>query len=287
MSQVVSFMTTIFKEFKVLFLVLLFCVVWFLLDKFARYMIKRLFRIATENIPTDEEGSTKETLIQRLVTLRQLAIELVRALIAVFFIFYLLKILGFNLGPVLAGVGVVGLGVSFAAQNLIRDYINGIIILTENQYNIGDVIEVNDLVGTVEKFNLRATRLRDFTGSLIIIPNSLIQTVLNKTKLWSATIVKIGITYDSDYQKAVSLMSELAKTMFNEPDSGIIELPKAQGILEFSANSVDLRVFIKTIPGRQWEVSWAYRARLKDMFDKEGVKFATPRMIVQGVDSQN
>lgn len=274
----------LFMEFKVLFLVLGLCVVWYLFNKAAKYAINRLFRATAENISKDEDGKTRDVLLQRLLTLRQLTIDLVTAFIGLFNIFYLLKILGFNLGPVLAGVGVVGLGVSFAAQNLIRDFINGTMILIENQYNIGDYIEVNGVSGTVEKFNLRVTRLRDLTGNLIIIPNSLIQTVLNYTKNWSAAVIKIGITYDSDYEKAILLMSDLANTMFEEAGSVLIEKPDVQGILDFSANSVDLRVLVKTFSGEQWQVSRIYRSRLKSIFDKEGIKFASPRISVKAAE---
>lgn len=268
------------KDFRSFFIMLLLCIFWYIFDRVAKIVVRRLFKAANENVSLYEDTVTRETLGKRLSTLRQLTGELIRIIIAFFFIFSILKVLGFNLGPVLAGVGVVGLAISFAAQNLIRDYINGIIILIENQFNIGDVIEIDGHTGTVEKFNLRATRIRGFSGKLIIIPNSLIQIVLNNTKNWSATIVKIGITYDSDYKKAMSIMDDLASTMYKEPESEILELPKSQGILEFTENGVHIRIYIKTVPGRQWAVSWAYRARLKTLFDAEGIKFESPRLSV-------
>lgn len=253
-------------------------VFWFVADKALKYGVERLFRAARYR--AEESGVIQEGMVQRFTTIRQLITQIARVILSLSMAFWILSLLGLDVRPIVAGIGVVGLGVSLAAQNVIRDFINGMLILIEDQYNVDDCIEVNSIAGVVESFSLRCTRLRNMDGNLIVIPNSLIQTVINYTKFWSSALVKISITYDSDYKKALSLMEDVSNDMFSEPNTLILEKPVVQGIVDFSLNSVDMRVIIKTTPGGQWEVGRNYRKRLKELFDKEGITFASPRVFL-------
>jgi len=259
--------------------VLLFA--WLLLDTVVKHVCRHAFKAAisrVENSSYDE--AMKHSLKHRLLTIRQLSEQVSRGVLALLMVSIILGSLGIDIKPVIAGIGVVGLGFSLAAQNIIRDYINGFIILIENQYNVGDWIEVNSLSGTVELFTLRATRLRDIEGNTVIIPSSLIQTVINYTKDWSVAMIKVGITYESDYAKARAIMEALGKEMAGKESKVILDAPTFQGITDFNPNSVNMRILIKTLPGQQWAVAREYRERLKERFDAEGISFAYPQVVV-------
>lgn len=261
--------------------------VWFLLDWLLRVSLRHMMRVTAARIrSSDVDEVKKQSLEQRMRTIQQLTRQLLRVLLAVVMLFWVLGSIGIDLRPVIAGIGVVGLGISLAAQNIIRDYINGFLILVEDQYNVGDWIEINSSQGTVELFTLRATRLRDIEGNLIIIPNSTVQTVVNYTKGWSMAVVRVSITYEADYAKARSIMQGLAKEMADAETGTILEAPVFHGITNFGDNSVDMRVLIKTQPGRQWDVSRRYRERLKELFDAQGIGFAYPQIVVHRADDE-
>lgn len=252
---------------------------WYVFDKAVKRVIQKTFSIANDRLPRESEREDA-VVSQRLITLRHLLTQLARGIIAFIMVYCLLERVGVDAKPVIAGIGIAGLAVSLAAQNVIRDFINGALILIENQYNVGDWVEINSYSGKVERFTLRTTRLRDINGSLVVLPNSQIQTVVNQTKDWSVALIKVSVTYESDCTKAVSLMQSLADSMYEEDKTNILERPLVQGITEFSDNSVNLRTLIKTIPGQQWRVEREYRSRLKNIFDSESVSFAYPQVVV-------
>ena len=254
---------------------------WLALDALLRCFLRHITRAAISRVRASDGGDIfKQSLEYRMKTIHQLTAQLLRVLLGVAMIFWILGSIGIDLRPVIAGIGVVGLGISLAAQNIIRDYINGFIILVEDQYNVGDWIAVNSLQGTVELFTLRATRLRDIEGSLVIIPNNLVQTVVNYTKDWSVALVKVSVTYESDYRKAREIVIALGEEMAKSREGVILGAPNFNGITDFGASSVDMRILIKTQPGMQWSVSREYRERLKERFDAEGIEFAYPQMVV-------
>lgn len=253
---------------------------WILLDMLLHLFLKHVMRVAVERVRNGDGSDVEKRSIEyRMKTIHQLMLQLMRVLLGAAMIFWILGSMGIDLRPVIAGIGVVGLGISLAAQNIIRDYINGFLILVEDQYNVGDWIDVNKYQGTVELFTLRSTRLRDIEGSLVIIPNSLVQTVVNYTKEWSVALVNVSVTYESDYQRARTIMTDLAKEMAASESGVILGAPDFNGITDFGANSVDMRVLIKTLPGKQWNVSRRYRERLKELFDAEGISFAYPQIV--------
>ncbi|MCE5201917.1 MAG: mechanosensitive ion channel family protein [Synergistaceae bacterium] len=262
-------------------------VAWFFLDMAIKHIFKRAFKAALKRVQNSRgDEALKHSLQHRINTIRQLSTQLSRAVLAVFMVSMTLGSIGIDIKPVIAGIGVVGLGFSLAAQNIIRDYINGFIILIENQYNVGDWIEVNSFSGTVELFTLRSTRLRDIDGNLVVIPNSTVQTIINYTKDWSVALIKIGITYESDFHKAGEIMEELGKEIADEMNSVILGPPKFQGITDFGENAVYMRIVIKTLPGQQWAVARSFREKLKDRFDAEKISFAYPQVVVHRAEDE-
>ena len=258
---------------------------WYIASRASNKALRHVFDAAIQKIPEGSSGTiARDAIIQRLKTIRQLITQLSRVVIGLLMGFWILGSVGIDVRPIIAGIGVVGIAVSLAAQNVIRDFINGILILIEDQYNVGDWVEIGKLSGSVEKFTLRVTRLRDFDGNMVVIPNSTIQTVVNYTKIWSVAVVKVGITYESDYRKALRIMQDLADEMAEKEGTFIIETPVVQGITEFAENSVNMRAMLKTSPGMPWSVGREYRMRLKERFDRDSIEFAYPQVVVHKVD---
>ena len=189
-----------------------------------------------------------------------------------------LSVIGINIAPLLAGAGLIGVAISLASQNLIRDAINGFFIILEDQYAVGDVVGIGDATGFVEAINLRITQLRDTEGRLITIPNSEIRTVINFTSNWSQVDLKIPIAYHSDLDQATNIIEKISDEMMRDYAwrKEILERPIFLGVDDFTNLGVIMRVWIKTKPLQQWPVSREYRRRLKLAFDKAGIDLALP-----------
>jgi small conductance mechanosensitive channel len=194
-------------------------------------------------------------------------------------IMFALSIIGINIVPLLTGLGILGVGISLASQNLIRDGINGFFIIIEDQYAVGDMIEIDKYTGLVENINLRITQLRDAEGKLVTIPNSEIKTVANLSNQWSRSDVSIPIAYDTDVDQALLLIKETANQMKKESPwrEMILEDPQVLGIENFSDRGLMIRVWLKTQPLKQWDVSREFRRRLKIVFEKANIPIPLPQ----------
>jgi moderate conductance mechanosensitive channel len=184
-----------------------------------------------------------------------------------------------DIGPILAGAGILGLAVSFGAQSLVKDVISGFFILFENQFAIGDVIEAGGKSGVVEKMTLRVVVLRDLKGTMHIVPNSEIKVVSNMTRGWSRAVVDVGITYEEDIDKALDVVRDEAAQFSTDKVwgaqlDGPLEVP---GIESLSDSSVVIRTLIRTQPGSQWNAAREFRRRLKKRLDREGISIPYPQ----------
>ncbi|OGI05135.1 MAG: hypothetical protein A2104_07400 [Candidatus Melainabacteria bacterium GWF2_32_7] len=179
--------------------------------------------------------------------------------------------LGLNLAPVIAGVGVLGLAVSFGAQNLVKDIITGFFILLEDQYGIGDIIKIDDHAGVVETMNLRTTVLRDLEGNVHIIPNGEVKKVIVMTKLWSRAVIDVKVFYKQDIQRVFSIISQEASNLANEWPDKIIEEPEILGVDSIDPNGLTIRLIIKTKTAQQWAVSREFKKRIIERFNQEGI----------------
>jgi len=184
-----------------------------------------------------------------------------------------LTALGIDIIPLLAGASLIGVAVSLASQSLIKDAINGFLIIVEDQYALGDVITVGDVGGLVENLNLRITQLRDAEGRLITIPNSEIKIVANLSSRWSRADLTIPIAYQANIDEALELIETVGLEMDRDArwDNQIIEPPEVLGIDNFGDRGLMIRVWIKTQPLKQWDVAREFRRRLKVAFDKAGI----------------
>lgn len=183
-----------------------------------------------------------------------------------------------EIGPLLAGVGVLGLAVSFGAQSLVKDLISGVFMLVEGQFAVGDVVRVKDTAGLVEKITLRTLVLRDINGVVHIIPNGTVDTLSNLTKSWSRAVLEIGVAYKEDVDRVMEVMLEEAIKLSKDPDWEplIVEEPTIPGVERFDDSAVTIRAMFKTLPLKQWDVARQYRRRIKKRFDDEGIEIPFP-----------
>lgn len=197
-------------------------------------------------------------------------------------ILFALSAIGLDLAPVLAGAGIIGLAVSLASQNLIKDAINGFFIILEDQYAVGDVINVADVGGLVENMNLRITQLRDPEGRLITIPNSEIKIVANLSSHWSRADLNIPVAYQANIDLALATIAEVAEDMSQDEiwHSQILAKPRVLGIENFDERGIIVRVWIETQPLKQWDVAREFRRRIKLAFDRAGIPLPLPQQQV-------
>ncbi|MBD2502018.1 mechanosensitive ion channel family protein [Anabaena azotica] len=195
--------------------------------------------------------------------------------------------LGIDIVPLLAGASLVGVAVSLASQNLIKDAINGFLIILEDQYALGDVINVGNFGGLVENLNLRMTQIRDAEGRLITIPNSEIKIVANLSSRWSRADLSIPVDYQADINQVLQLIGDVALKMDQDPlwQKQIIETPQVLGVDNFGDRGLIIRVWIKTQPLKQWDVAREYRRRLKIAFDQAGIFIPVPQQAIWVNDS--
>ncbi|MGL5941742.1 MAG: mechanosensitive ion channel family protein [Waterburya sp.] len=186
---------------------------------------------------------------------------------------------GVDLAPFLAGAGILGLGLSLASQNLIKDAINGFIIIWDDRYAVGDIVDIGTVGGLVENINLRITQLRDAEGRLITVPNSAVDIVANRSSQWSRADLSIPVAYQTDIDRAIEVIHEVAEGIATDPkwQDRIWEFPNILGIEQFSDRGILIRVWIKTEPLQQWDVAREFRRRIKIAFDKADIPIPVPQ----------
>ncbi|HIF65900.1 MAG TPA: mechanosensitive ion channel family protein [Acidimicrobiia bacterium] len=219
---------------------------------------------------------------QRAKTLGMLFKSIASAAVGTVTLMMLLGEFDINLGPLLAGAGILGLGIGFGSQSLVRDLLSGIFMLIENQYGVGDWIDVGEADGEVESLGLRTTRLRDKYGTLWHIPNGEIRRVGNMTQSWSKIPMEIDVAYDTDLDLAMETMKTVADGVWDEQleAATIVEEPVVSGIQNFGADGITIRLSVKTEPGEQWSTARVLRKRLKEAFDEAGIEIPFPQRTV-------
>jgi small-conductance mechanosensitive channel len=187
-----------------------------------------------------------------------------------------------DIAPLLAGAGILGLAFSFGAQSLVKDVITGFFLLVDNSIAVGDVVEVAGKSGSVERVNLRVVHLRGLDGSVHIIPNGQINVVSNMTRGWSRAVVDVGVAYETDIDHALEIIRDEVSRMAADPQwtSRLDGTPEVQGVQALGDHGVTLRVLLRTLPGRQWEVGREFRRRIKDRFDREKIEIPFPQQTI-------
>jgi len=186
---------------------------------------------------------------------------------------------GVSLGPLIAGAGIAGVAIGFGAQSLVRDFLSGIFMLIEDQYGVGDIIDVGEANGVVEEVNLRTTRLRDVNGTVWWVPNGEIRRVGNKSQQWARTVLDIDVAYDTDLSKAAEIIKTVADSVWHDQleNATVLEEPEIWGIEAFRESAISIRVVLKVEPGEQWAAAREVRKRLKRAFDDQGIEIPFPQ----------
>ena len=193
-----------------------------------------------------------------------------------------LRRIGIDIAPLLAGAGIAGLAIGFGAQELVRDIISGFFILLENQIRTGDVAVINGTGGLVERISLRTTLLRDQTGTVHVIQNGKINSLANMTKDWSGAVFNIGVAYKEDTDRVVEVMKQVAAELHADPAFApkINEPLEVMGVDDFGDSQVTIRARFKTKPIQQWGVAREYRRRLKKAFERENIEIPFPHRTI-------
>ena len=245
------------------------------------YLVKKMKKILTKRMVNKNDEPNLEV-EKRLATLMSIVRTVAGIVIWTVFIIIFLKKINIDIGPILAGAGIVGLAVGFGAQELVRDFISGFFILLENQIRTGDVAIINGTGGLVEKIELRTTTLRDLSGVVHIFQNGKINTISNMTKGWSAMVFDIGVAYKEDIAKVMKLMKQVADKMMEEEEfkDNILEPMEVFGLDNFGDSASVIKGRIKTKPIQQWSIGREYRKRLKEIFDEQHIEIPFPHQTI-------
>ena len=247
---------------------------------FVRGIVKALMdREATEG--TAQELSAVE-LKKRMDTLDQLGANVLRFFIVVIASLMILQRVGLEIGPAIAGLGVVGVAVGFGAQHLVKDYLNGALILIENQFSKGDVIRIAGVAGTVEDFSLRRTTLRDLDGVVHTVPNGEIAVASNLTRVWSRINQDVTVAYGTDIDRAIEVVDAVGREMASDPawKRRILETPRVDRVAALGEYGVTLKILGTVRATEQWSAAGELRKRLLAAFKLHGIEIPRPQRVV-------
>lgn len=218
----------------------------------------------------------------RVKTLLPIIRNIILFVFGILFGLMLLSEFGINVGPLIAGAGVVGVAIGFGAQSMVKDFLTGFTIVLEDVVRVGDVVTLGGATGTVEKITLRKIQLRDFAGVVSTIPFSQISTIQNMTKKFSFYVATIGVSYNQDTDIAVRVMRDVDEDLRNDPEflPFILEPIEIVGVDQFADSAVMIKARIKTEAGKQWVIGREYNRRLKIAFDKNGIEIPFPQRVV-------
>lgn len=209
----------------------------------------------------------------RAETIAQVLRSVCTAVIWTFAVIYVLSALGFSLGPLLAGAGVAGVALGFGTQSLVRDFVSGFFLLIEDQFGVGDVVDLGEASGTVEQVTLRVTRLRDQNGTVWYVPNGQVVRVGNKSQQWARAVLDIAVAPSADLEAAAVVIGEAAEAVWSSPEarSDVLEHPEVLGLEYLGPDAATIRVQGKTRPGAQWRVSRLLRVRIAEALADAGI----------------
>jgi small-conductance mechanosensitive channel len=184
-----------------------------------------------------------------------------------------------DLAPLLAGAGIAGVALGFGAQSLVKDCITGLFMIIEDQYGIGDVVDLGEARGSVEEISLRRTVLRGQDGTVWHVPNGEIQRVGNMSQLWSVAVVDVTVSYNSDLERVTALVHEAADAVAESDEfaPSVLEPPEVLGVEAFAIDGMTIRLLVKTVPGTQWALQRALRKAVKEKLDSAGIEMPYPQ----------
>jgi len=272
-------------EFREIFLWLRTSGLRLLLIAAASILLVRLLSSLVDRIlhlMANGSGVTISEAEKRARTMASLLRTVGTAFIIVVAVLMALREIGLDITPLLAGAGVAGLAIGFGAQSLIKDVIAGFFILMEDQFRVGDVIQAAGVSGQVERMSLRTTIVRDLQGTVHFIPNGEIKVASNLTKEWSRAVLEVGIDYQEDLDRTLHVLAEVGRELAADASFGpmVLEPPQVLGVESLGESQVTLRLLLKTLPSKQWDVARELRRRIKNRFDREKIAIPYPHRVV-------
>lgn len=231
--------------------------------------------IGSDRIDYERRATRAQTLGQLFKNVGSVVILTIAALMA-------LAEWGFNLAPLVAGAGFVGVALGFGAQTLVADFLSGVFMLMEDQYGVGDIVDLGEASGTVEDVQLRVTKLRAVDGVVWWVRNGEILRVGNMSQNWSRAVVDVGVGYDSDLARVRDVLSDVANQLNDDEEwtEQLLETPEVWGVEDLAADAVTVRVVLKTVPGQQWAVARELRQRIHSRLKAEGIEIPFPQRTV-------
>ncbi len=275
MTQTVAWIITTLPSLLVIF------VLAFLALKLTNIFLHRLKPLMIKHMDSGTELDSTE-IEKRIDTLLNILRSTIKILVWLMIGMLILRKIGIDIAPIIAGAGIVGLAIGFGAQELVRDFISGFFMLLENQIREGDVAIINGTGGLVEKVGLRTVVLRDLSGIVHIFQNGKINTLSNMTKNWSGMVFDIGVAYKEDTDKVIAVIQHVAEELQVDPDykNNILEPLEIFGVDQFGDSAVVIKARYKTKPIEQWAVGREFRRRLKKAFDEQNIEIPFPHRTV-------
>lgn len=219
---------------------------------------------------------------QRAKTIGDLLKSIITGIVVAVFGTMILDQVGINIAPIIASAGIIGIALGFGAQSLVKDYLSGIFLIFEDQFGVGDVVDVGEASGTVEAVSLRVTRLRALDGTVWYVPNGEILRVGNMSQNWSRAVIDVNVAYSEDIPHVKQILGEVARGVWEDDEFKhvVIEQPEVTGVEALGADAVTLRVLLKTQPLQQWAVARELRQRIKARLDHEGIEMPFAQRVV-------
>jgi small-conductance mechanosensitive channel len=246
-------------------------------------LIDRVIRRAESGVLPDRVNLASSTRrVQRTQTMGSLLKSVITGILVAIFGTMILSEMGVNIAPIIASAGIIGIALGFGAQSLVKDFLSGIFMIFEDQYGVGDVVDIGEATGTVEAVTLRITRLRDLNGTVWYVPNGEILRVGNMSQNWARAVLDVSVGYGEDLSRVKQILAEVAHDLWEDEEfrEVVIEEPEVTGVEMLAPDSVNLRVLLKTLPLEQWAVAREMRQRIKARFDHEGIEIPFAQRVV-------
>lgn len=248
----------------------------FLIIRIIVGLINKLINKTLKNKKNEHLLNTK-----RSNTVAEVLKKLIKYILYFLGVIISLEMFNINTTSILATAGIGGIAIGFGAQSLVKDIITGFFIFFEDQYSVGDLVQIGTFQGNVEELGLRVTKLRDFSGELHIIPNSTIQIVTNKTRGPMRALVKISVAYEENIERVVSVLEGICEDIKLSNES-IIEGPSVLAISNLGDYGIDITIVAKVNPGEQWNTEREIRRKVIEAFDKENIEIPYPKTVIYG-----
>ncbi|TET19434.1 MAG: mechanosensitive ion channel family protein [Candidatus Cloacimonadota bacterium] len=261
---------------RILFAIVGYIVIIFLV----KYLTKRFVHLVE-----DEDRGTRSEREKRADSIASIINTATMIFFGIISIFMILREFNINITPLLTGAGVAGIAIGFAAQSVLKDFLHGFFLLSEDQIRMGDVVKIASHSGTVERITMRTTRLRGLNGHVYIIPNGQISTVENMTHGWSRAMLDIDVAYKENIDRVIAVIKDVAASLVNDEEykKFVMEKPEVLGVQTLGDSGITIRLLVKTHPLKQWSIKRELQKRIKKRFDQEGIEIPFPQIVVHGM----